>query len=273
MIGSGEGIWLPNYVNLSTRWFKMTFWSPYLEVTQLERVTYHHLTQQRFQVPAIVGHTNPIPFPLQNPNGMGEPIWGSQDGSSRIAHPTSVRHAQEIHHSSHPRVQKQRAIKLSLLPPGHGSEEVKNRGTPKWMVKIMENPILNGWFWGYPYFWKHLYILTCIVIYLNIHYSISLWNGLWAPLSITQYNIIKTQPPTFIYKSYSFSMDTFGQRISTHPPVDLMNQIDKFFQAEHRRGKTSHKKWPTGSSSLFFIRAVLLCKDPMVNFWEVREVL
>ena len=24
----------------------------------------------------------------------------------------------------------------------------KNRGTPKWMVKIMENPIFNGWFGG-----------------------------------------------------------------------------------------------------------------------------
>ena len=26
---------------------------------------------------------------------------------------------------------------------------------PKWMVKIMENP-MNKWMdWGYPYFWKH----------------------------------------------------------------------------------------------------------------------
>ena len=24
----------------------------------------------------------------------------------------------------------------------------KNRGTPKWMVKIMENPYENGWFGG-----------------------------------------------------------------------------------------------------------------------------
>ena len=26
---------------------------------------------------------------------------------------------------------------------------------PKWMVKIMENPIKNGMIWGYHYFWKH----------------------------------------------------------------------------------------------------------------------
>ena len=32
----------------------------------------------------------------------------------------------------------------------------KNNGTPKWMVKIMENPIKHGMIWGgYPYFWKH----------------------------------------------------------------------------------------------------------------------
>ena len=34
----------------------------------------------------------------------------------------------------------------------------KNRGTPKWMVKIMENPIKMGWFGGKThYFWKHPY--------------------------------------------------------------------------------------------------------------------
>ena len=35
----------------------------------------------------------------------------------------------------------------------------KNRGTPKWMVKIMENPIKDGMIWGvcFPYFWKHPY--------------------------------------------------------------------------------------------------------------------
>ena len=34
----------------------------------------------------------------------------------------------------------------------------KNRGTPKWMVYLMENPIKNGMIWGvHPYFWKHPY--------------------------------------------------------------------------------------------------------------------
>ena len=35
----------------------------------------------------------------------------------------------------------------------------KNRGTPKWMVKIMENP-MNKWkIWGgHLYFWKHPFI-------------------------------------------------------------------------------------------------------------------
>ena len=28
----------------------------------------------------------------------------------------------------------------------------KNRGTPKWMVKIMESPIKNGWFGCTPFF-------------------------------------------------------------------------------------------------------------------------
>ena len=31
----------------------------------------------------------------------------------------------------------------------------KNRGTPKWMVKIMENLYQKWMIWGYPYFWKH----------------------------------------------------------------------------------------------------------------------
>ena len=32
----------------------------------------------------------------------------------------------------------------------------QNRGTLKWMVKIMEN-LLKWMIWGYPYFWKHPY--------------------------------------------------------------------------------------------------------------------
>ena len=27
--------------------------------------------------------------------------------------------------------------------------------TPKWMVKIMENPMNKWMIWGYHYFWKH----------------------------------------------------------------------------------------------------------------------
>ena len=35
----------------------------------------------------------------------------------------------------------------------------KNRGTPKWMVKIMENPIKMGWFGGFSYyFWRDTHI-------------------------------------------------------------------------------------------------------------------
>ena len=40
----------------------------------------------------------------------------------------------------------------------------KNRGTPKWMVKIMENPIKMddlGVPWGYHYFRKHPYVIIC----------------------------------------------------------------------------------------------------------------
>ena len=36
----------------------------------------------------------------------------------------------------------------------------KNRGgfdPPKWMVKVMENPIFKWMIWGYHYFWKHPY--------------------------------------------------------------------------------------------------------------------
>ena len=35
-----------------------------------------------------------------------------------------------------------------------------NKGTPKWMVNIMENPIENGWFGGTIFFWKHPYTHT-----------------------------------------------------------------------------------------------------------------
>ena len=33
----------------------------------------------------------------------------------------------------------------------------KNRGTPKWMVYFMENPMNKWMIWGYHYFWKHPY--------------------------------------------------------------------------------------------------------------------
>ena len=35
----------------------------------------------------------------------------------------------------------------------------KNSGTPKWMVKIRENPMNNWMIWGvFPYFWKHPWV-------------------------------------------------------------------------------------------------------------------
>ena len=42
----------------------------------------------------------------------------------------------------------------------------KNRGTPKWMVKIMENPIFQWMIWGEThYFRKHLYVCMYVYIY------------------------------------------------------------------------------------------------------------
>ena len=46
---------------------------------------------------------------------------------------------------------------LETIPTSTESHHLgvsKNRGTPKWMVKIMENPIKTDDL-GYPYFWKH----------------------------------------------------------------------------------------------------------------------
>ena len=40
----------------------------------------------------------------------------------------------------------------------------KNRDTPKWMVKIMENPMNKWMIWGYHYFGNTL-------MYLNILYT------------------------------------------------------------------------------------------------------
>ena len=35
----------------------------------------------------------------------------------------------------------------------------KNRGTPKWMVKIMDNPIKNGMIWGEnPLFFGNIHV-------------------------------------------------------------------------------------------------------------------
>ena len=46
----------------------------------------------------------------------------------------------------------------------------KNKGgPPKWMVKIMENPMNKWMIWGYHYFWKHPYpksSLLCSVIFV-----------------------------------------------------------------------------------------------------------
>ena len=39
----------------------------------------------------------------------------------------------------------------------------KNKGTPKWMVKIMENPMNKWMIWGYPYFWKHPYWFSSLI--------------------------------------------------------------------------------------------------------------
>ena len=45
--------------------------------------------------------------------------------------------------------------------PGIYGWPSQNRGSlsPKWMVKIMENPMNKLMIWGYHYFWKHPYTL------------------------------------------------------------------------------------------------------------------
>ena len=42
----------------------------------------------------------------------------------------------------------------------------KNRGTPKWMVKIMENTMNKWMIWG-EYFWKHPYFNTLLAVHLE----------------------------------------------------------------------------------------------------------
>ena len=39
-------------------------------------------------------------------------------------------------------------MEIVLPVTGQDMDVSKNRGTPKWMVKIMENPIKMGWFGG-----------------------------------------------------------------------------------------------------------------------------
>ena len=63
--------------------------------------------------------------------------------------------------------------KFVLFIWGLGYERIygwksKNRGvSPKWMVKIMENPIVEWMIWGYHYFRKHPYIFFWIHFFLR----------------------------------------------------------------------------------------------------------
>ena len=56
-----------------------------------------------------------------------------------------------------------------------------NNGTPKWMVKIMENPIkMDDLGVLYPYFWKHPYGVSARVFFSENTYFIlveSRYNG------------------------------------------------------------------------------------------------
>ena len=52
----------------------------------------------------------------------------------------------------------------------------KNRGIypPKWMVKIMENPMNKWMIWGHHYFWKHPYHQN--LVYITRLYFIYIYN-------------------------------------------------------------------------------------------------
>ena len=88
----------------------------------------------------------------------------------------------------------------------------KNRGTPKWMVKIMENPINMGWFgWVSPYFWVDTHIF--IYKYRNIN-GVESWNlgnfrnaVSWTCFQhVQRYTLIKTHlgKTTGFYKRYGW---------------------------------------------------------------------
>ena len=57
----------------------------------------------------------------------------------------------------------------------------KNRGTPKWMVKIMENPIKMGWFGGTTIFWKHPYVAGHL--HVCHRWSCSIFQACWINIS------------------------------------------------------------------------------------------
>ena len=49
--------------------------------------------------------------------------------------------------------------RYQIFPP-HPALSENSGNTPKWMMKMMENPIKHGIIWGYHYFRKHPY-MTC----------------------------------------------------------------------------------------------------------------
>ncbi len=56
----------------------------------------------------------------------------------------------------------------------------KNRGKkkPKWMMKMMENPMNKWMIWGYHYFWKHPYVSPII------HGFSGKWRSVWKVFTI-----------------------------------------------------------------------------------------
>ena len=77
----------------------------------------------------------------------------------------------------------------------------KNRGTPKWMVKLMENPINPWMIWGdfTHYFWKHPSGGTKVLIHLR------------CPCGSTSLSLRKTSQQIFRTRSFRSSTTRHGK--------------------------------------------------------------
>ena len=150
----------------------------------------------------------------------------------------------------------------------------KNRGIlpPKWMVKIMENPMNKWMIWGYHYFWKHPYPLKINSWKMKVPFEMvpflgtSYFSGVYLHFLCCVVCVFCIQPLWPRFESSSCTMNHGAPQKCPFPLLFVRTKINTLNQQYHQN---SHHTFV--AVAVVATRQLILPSRGILFFWSFAQ--